>query len=95
MKGGEVTPLMASGALWGSWWTGLSNVATFQLGAALGLVSLFCARLRIPWTGAFLLLEIFDWRIALLGLPMLLLTDLSQRQILNLKAKNSNLKSPR
>jgi H+/Cl- antiporter ClcA len=79
MKGGEVTPLMSAGALFGSWFAGAHSTLNFQIGAAIGLVVLFCSRLRIPFTGILMLGEFFDWRVAVLGAPILLLIEASQR----------------
>jgi len=86
MKGGEVTPLMASGALWGSWLSQQVPVLSFQLGAAVGLVSLFCSRLRIPVTGTIMLVEFFGWKAALVGAPILLLTEAGHRQFFSKKS---------
>ncbi len=83
MKGGEVTPLMAAGALFGSFFSNWLQLAPFQLGAALGMVSLFTSRLRIPLTGAIMLWELFDWKIALLGAPILLAIEIGQRKLVS------------
>ncbi len=89
MKGGEVTPLMSAGALFGSWFAGTHSSISFQIGAALGLVSLFCSRLRIPLTGIFMLIEIFNWQIALLAAPILILTEIGQRIVFDRSVEES------
>lgn len=81
MKGGEVTPLMAAGTLFGSWIGSLIPGMSFEIGAALGLVSLVSLRLRIPMTATFMLLEIFGWKISLLGLPVVFLTEFCRRRL--------------
>jgi H+/Cl- antiporter ClcA len=83
MKGGEVTPLMSAGSLFGSWFASEMPHLNFQLGAALGLVTLFTSRLRIPLAGILMLWELFDWRIALLGAPTLLLIEYGHRKLVS------------
>lgn len=81
MKGGEVTPLMAAGTLFGSWIGSLIPGLGFQIGAALGLVSLLSLRLRIPLTTTVMLVEIFDWKVGLLGFPLVSIIEIIRHRL--------------
>lgn len=59
-KGGEVTPLLAIGALLSCALSALIGVAAKPIAVA-GFSGLFAAVLRVPLTGAVLAIEVFGW----------------------------------
>jgi H+/Cl- antiporter ClcA len=60
LKGGEVTPLMAMGALLGTSLSGFLLLPSIYA-TSLGLVGIFAASAHIPWTGAVMAWELFGF----------------------------------
>ncbi len=66
-KGGEVTPLMAIGATLGSFLSPLLELPLVA-SSAIGCIFLFAVTLRIPLTGAFLMIDLFGTSSAAIAL---------------------------
>lgn len=69
LRGGEITPLMASGAILGSKLGALIG-SNREIFVALSLTSFIAVRLRAPLTCTLMVWEIFGWKIALLAIPI-------------------------